>query len=140
MKRIYHSYIPNLLQESAYIQLYSSFFRFCCVQSSYVPSCKLFSEVISEYGDVVIDSRFCNIVHFSNVQLFIFPPKDENFGLKKTSINIQFIYTLAFLHIFIFLIQTRISEKIAISYISVLSILLGVRIILCNFYGTQKRK
>lgn len=86
MKRIYHSYIPNLLQESAYIQLYSSFFRFCSVQSSYVPSCKLFSEVISEYGDVVIDSGFCNIVHFSNVhffKLFIFPPKDENFGLKQ---------------------------------------------------------
>ena len=86
MKRIYHSYIPILLQESAYIQLYSSFFRFCCVQSSYVPSCKLCSKVISQYGDVVIDSGFCNIVHFSNVhffKLFIFPPKDENFELKQ---------------------------------------------------------
>ena len=28
---------------------------------------KKISEVISEYGDVVIDSGFCNIVHFSNV-------------------------------------------------------------------------
>ena len=81
MKRIYYSYIPNLLQESAYIQLYSSFFHFCSVQSSYVPSCKFFSEVISEYGDVVTDSGFCNIVHF--FKLFIFPPKDENFGLKQ---------------------------------------------------------